>query len=207
MALHTLKKELLHSEIKLENDRVRLIPFEYVNHDELKKIIFDDNIWKYMGMYIRNDKDFEDYLTSIVQAKEDGSCYPFIIIDKAKDTVAGCTRFGNINLTSEKCEIGWTWYGTGFQGTGLNKACKYELLKFGFEEIGFRRIQFSADLENIRSQKAIEKLGAKKEGIFRNNYIDSNGKSKDDVYYSIIREDWEGLKRSHFEEFNKEPTT
>ena len=80
--------------------------------------------------------------------------------------MAGSTRFGNISQKSEKCEIGWTWYGTQFQGTGLNKAVKYELLNFGFETLGFRRIQLSADLENIRSQKAIEKLGAQREGVF-----------------------------------------
>ncbi|WP_276388938.1 GNAT family N-acetyltransferase [Eudoraea chungangensis] len=201
MSLIKLKKELLHSQIKLENDRVRLIPFEETHEQELKSIIFNDNIWKYMGMYIRNKKDFEIYKKNTIKSKEDGICYPFVIIDKTKDAVAGCTRFGNINLASEKCEIGWTWYGADFQGTGLNKACKYELLRYGFEVIGFRRIQFSADLENIRSQKAIEKLGAKKEGIFRNNYVDSTGKSRHDVYYSIIREDWQELKIRHFEEF------
>ena len=97
--------------------------------------------------------------------------------------------------------IGWTWYGKHFQGTGLNKACKYELLKFGFENIQFKRIQFSADLENLRSQRAIENLGALKEGLFRNNYVDSEGNSKDDVYYSIILEEWENTKRDYFGTF------
>ena len=79
--------------------------------------------------------------------------------------------------------------------------CKYELLKFGFESIGFRRIQFSADQENIRSQKAIEKLGAIKEGVFRNNYINPNGQSRNDVYYSIIKDDWNLIKQERFNEF------
>lgn len=201
MLYKKLKKELLHTQIILENHRVLLLPFEDVRSEELKGIIFNDIVWKYMGMYIQNEKDFEAYKKSTMKSKEDGICYPFIIIDKMKDLVAGSTRLGNINLASEKCEIGWTWYGMDFQGTGLNKACKYEILKYGFETIGFRRIQFSADFENIRSQKAIEKLGAKKEGVFRNNYIDSGGKSRHDVYYSIIREDWKELKISHFEEF------
>lgn len=196
-----LKRKLLHTQITLENRRVLLLPFENVRNKELKEVIFNDEVWRYMGMYILNEKDLEAYIKSTIQAKEDDVCYPFLIIDKMKDEVAGSTRFGNINLASEKCEIGWTWYGTKFHGTGLNKACKYELLKYGFETLGFRRIQFSADLENIRSQKAIEKLGAIKEGIFRNNYIDSSGKSKHDVYYSIIQEDWEELKTSHFKEF------
>ena len=112
---------------------------------------------------------------------------------------------GIATYLTEKCEIGWTWYGKEFQGTGLNSACKYELLKFGFEKIGFRRIQFSADEDNIRSQRAIEKLGAIKEGVFRNNYIDPEGKSKNDVYYSIVKEDWKDLKKERFSKFDKQP--
>ena len=74
-------------------------------------------------------------------------------------------------------------------------------MNFGFENIQFKRIQFSADLENIRSQRAIEKLGAVKEGIFRNNYVDSEGKSKDNVYFSVILEEWGNNKSEYFAEF------
>jgi len=196
-----MNSKLLQSNIILENEKVLLIPFENERNTELKEIIFDDEIWKYMGMYVRNDEDFDNYIQNTLTQKANGICYPFLIIDKATNQVAGSTRYGYLNHTSQKCEIGWTWYGKDFQGTGLNKACKYELLKFGFEKIQFKRIQFSADFENTRSQSAIEKLGAVKEGLFRNNYIDSEGKSKDDVYYSIILEEWNNTKRKYFGEF------
>lgn len=197
-----MNEALLKTRIKLENEHVLLIPFEDARNTELKDIIFDDDIWKYMGMYIKNEEDFKNYIQNTLQSKKDNICYPFLIIDKATNKVAGSTRYGYLNSASKKCEIGWTWYGKEFQGTGLNKACKYELLKFGFEKIGFKRIQFSADLENIRSQKAIEKLGATKEGVFRNNYIDSSGNSKTDVYYSIITEDWNEIKQTLFSELS-----
>jgi len=193
-----MNSELLKSDIILENEKVLLIPFENERNIELKEIIFDDEIWKFMGMYVRNDVDFENYIKNTLQQKADGICYPFLIIDKATNKVAGSTRYGYLNHASKKCEIGWTWYGKDFQGTGLNKACKYELLNFGFENIQFKRIQFSADLENKKSQRAIEKLGAVKEGIFRNNYVDSEGKSKDDVYYSVILEEWKNTKQNYF---------
>jgi len=196
-----MNSEILQSDIILENEKVLLIPFESKRNRELKEIIFDDEIWKYMGMYVRNDQDFEKYIESTLKQKADGICYPFLIIDKATNKVAGSTRYGYLNHASQKCEIGWTWYGKAFQGTGLNKACKFELLNFGFEQIQFRRIQFSADLENLRSQKAIAKLGAVKEGVFRNNYVDSDGKSKDDVYFSIISEEWDKTKKEYFSEF------
>jgi RimJ/RimL family protein N-acetyltransferase len=196
-----MNKEILSKDIVLENERVLLLPFVSERNIELKNIIFNDEVWKYMGMYIRTENDFNNYVQDTLTQKRNGLCYPFLIIDKLTNKVAGSTRYGNLNFGSQKCEIGWTWYGREFQGTGLNKACKYELLNFGFENIGFRRIQFSADLENLRSQKAIEKLGAKKEGVFRNNYVDSEGRSKDDVYFSIIKEEWNDLKSSNFAEF------
>lgn len=178
-----------------------LIPFENKRNQELKEIIFDNGIWKFMGMHMKTEQDFNNYVANTIKDKNNGICYPFLIIDKKNNKVAGSTRFGYLNIVSQKCEIGWTWYGTNFQGTGLNKTCKYELLKFGFENIGFRRIQFSADQENIRSQKAIEKLGARKEGVFRNNYIAPNGESRNDVYFSIVKEDWNALKVEYFAEF------
>ncbi len=192
---------LLQTDIVLENKSVLLLPFENKRHLELKDIIFDDGIWTYMGMFIKTEEDFYVYVKNTLQEKENGLCYPFLIVDKLTNKVAGSTRYGYLNTNSQKCEIGWTWYGKYFQGTGVNKACKYELLNFGFEHIGFRRIQFSADIENIRSQKAIEKLGAKKEGVFRNNYIDAQGNNKDDVYYSIIKSEWASLKNEKFSDF------
>lgn len=197
-----MNSELFNTQIVLENSRAKLVPFGNLRNQELKEIIFDDEIWKYMGIFVRTESDFEKYLTNTLEAQKSGICYPFLIIDKSTDRIAGSSRYGYLNTDSEKCEIGWTWYGKDFQGSGLNTACKYELLKFGFENIGFRRIQFSADEENIRSQKAIEKLGALKEGVFRNNYIDSNGQSKNDIYYSIIDKDWEELKQTRFKEFS-----
>lgn len=192
---------ILNSKIQLENERVLLIPFDNSRTQEMKKIIFDRGIWKFMGMSIKTEQDFENYLANTLKDKKNGICYPFLVIDKLNDRIAGSTRYGYLNTVSEKCEIGWTWLGTSFQGTGLNKACKFELLNFGFEKIGFRRIQFSADQENLRSQRAIEKLGAKKEGVFRNNYIAPSGESRNDVYFSIIKEDWELLKQERFKEF------
>ena len=196
-----MNTELLKSHIELENDRVLLIPFESLRNQELRSIIFEDDIWKFMGQFIRTDLDFETYVNITLEAKAKGICYPFLIIDKKTGQVAGSTRYGHLNSASEKCEIGWTWLGTDFQGTGLNKACKYELLKFGFETIGFRRIQFSADQENRRSQKAIEKLGANKEGLFRNTYIAADGQSRNDLYYSIIKDEWKALKHERFVDF------
>lgn len=161
-----------------------------------KDIIYDDSIWIYMGVTIRTKDELDEYIHSTLNERTEGKSYPFIIIDKESESVVGSTRLGNINFHNKRLEIGWTWYGTSFQGVGLNKACKYELLNYVFENMKFNRIQLSADIDNIRSQKAILKLGAKQEGIFRSNYIDQYGNKRDDVYFSIISDEWLDIKRN-----------
>ena len=153
-------------------------------------------------MVVETDQDLNNYINSTLLERNESKSYPFIIIDKKTNCVAGSTRLGNINFHNKRLEIGWTWYGREFQGTGLNHACKYELLKYIFEEMKFNRVQLSADIDNIRSQKAILKLGAKQEGIFRNNYIDQNGNKRDDVYFSIISDEWINVKEKNFVDFN-----
>lgn len=106
-----------------------------------------------MGRTIRNEQDFNHYVANTLQEKKNGTCYPFLIIDKQNNRVAGSTRYGYLNIASEKCEIGWTWYGTEFQGTGLNKACKYELLKFGF------KILDSEEFNSVRTKKIVGRSG------------------------------------------------
>jgi len=174
----------------LENKRARLVPFNQNAANQLKEIIFNDIIWKYMGHYIRSEKDFQEYVMSTLKAREAQTQIPFLIIDKNSETIAGSTRFGKIDLNNKRAEIGWTWYGVAFQGTGLNHEVKKLMLNYAFNTLQLNRIQLGTDLRNIRSQKAIEKLGATKEGIRRNHYIDSEGKVCDDFYYSITKEDW-----------------
>ena len=187
----------------LEDDAVLLRPLESSDLGHLAPFsINEPDIWKYSLIQAGGgEAQMQHYISIAMDAKQMQKEYPFIVFDKKQNKYAGSTRFYDIQLENKTLQLGYTWYGKQFQGTGLNKACKYELLNFGFENIQFKRIQFSADLENTKSQRAIEKLGALQEGIFRNNYVDSEGKSKDDVYYSIILEEWKNTKQVYFSEF------
>jgi RimJ/RimL family protein N-acetyltransferase len=186
-------------EIVLENHRVKLVPFSKKYEGELRKIIIDEDISFTVNW--RNNADVSQYVERMLVKRRENVLYPFIIIDKLKHEVAGSTSFGHIHPDNKRLEIGWTWYGQPFRGTGLNKACKFEMLKFAFEEMQFRRVQLSADIDNIRSQKAIHKLGATREGIFRSNYINDRGESRDDVYFSMIYSEWDSIKQSIYNEF------
>ncbi|MCL6603176.1 MAG: GNAT family N-acetyltransferase [Paenibacillus sp.] len=189
-------------EIYLENNYIKLVPFSENYEEDLRKIIFDDEITKFTGHHIVNSNDLKNYIERTITNRNEKLSYPFIVIDKISNQVAGSTSFGNIIFHNKRLEIGWTWYGETFRGTSVNKATKYELLRYAFEEIGFNRVQFSVDVENIRSQKAVLKLGAKQEGIFRSNYENAKGECRDDVYFSIIKSEWSDLKRAKFGEFN-----
>ena len=98
--------------------------------------------------------------------------------------------FGNIDFYHKRLEIGWTWIAEKFQGTGINEICKNLLLDYCFNIIGMRRVEFKVDIKNIKSQKAIEKLGAVKEGLLRNYNIQSYGESEGTCVYSILKEEW-----------------
>ncbi len=174
----------------LENERARLIPFNTRDAQSLKEIIFEDCIWKYMGHYIRTEQNLTDYIEQTMIAQQQQTQIAYLIFDKNSGSLAGCSRFGKIDLNNKRAEIGWTWYGIKFQGTGLNGAAKKLMIEYGFNELKLNRIQFGADVRNIKSQKAIEKLGATAEGIRRNHYIDSEGNVQNDVYYSITKDDW-----------------
>jgi RimJ/RimL family protein N-acetyltransferase len=191
--------EFYNNQIILENHLVKLIPFEEKYKKQLKNIIYDEEL--YYTIECKNDAELDKYIDETVNQRMLGNSYPFLVIDKRTNEIAGSTRFGNVQFNNKRLEIGWTWYGKPYRGTGLNKACKFELLKYAFEIMDFRRVQFSADIRNSRSQKAIKKLGATKEGVFRANYMDTSGVSRDDVYFSIIHTEWNDIKRNMFKEF------
>lgn len=184
--------------IVLENDFVRLVPFEIDIAQGLKMIINDTEITHYTGNHIRTEKDFERYIDRINEVRIKGQGYPFIVIDTKSGQIAGTTRFGNINFDCKRLEIGWTWYSKQFRGSGINKACKYEMLKYIFEVMEFNRVQFSVDKENERSQRAVIKLGAKQEGVFRCNYVNAKRECRDDIYFSIIKSEWPEIKLKYF---------
>ncbi|WP_127532225.1 GNAT family N-acetyltransferase [Paenibacillus kobensis] len=190
--------DLFEQTIILNNDVIRLEPFHGKYKDELSAIIHDRDITKFSGNHIDTEDDLVDYIARTLDVRKQRTGYPFIVIDQASGRVAGVTRFGSIQAQSRRLEIGWTWYGRDYRGTGINKACKHALLSYAFRELGCNRVQFSVDVDNARSRRAVEKLGAKQEGIFRSNYMNASGECRDDVYYSIIRSEWDELERKVF---------
>ena len=177
----------------LENERVNLSALESKHFEEL--LHFSENepeIWDYSVLHsdAAGKENLKKYIDFALSCREKGSEYGFIVFDKLKNAFAGSTRFYNIDLEEKTLEIGYTWYGKEFQGTRLNKHCKFLLLEFAFEKIGIERVGFSADSDNSKSIAAMKSIGCTIEGTRRSTMFKKNGKRRNSTILSILKDEW-----------------
>jgi RimJ/RimL family protein N-acetyltransferase len=181
--------------VTLTGRTVRLEPLSVDHVPDLACVGLEENIWRYMryGPMI-SDTGLHDWVLELLHQQEQGTDLPFAVIYLESGRAIGCTRYLNIQPTHRGVEIGGTWYGLDYQGTAVNPECKYLLLKHAFETLACIRVQFKTDARNLRSQHAIEALGAVKEGILRNHMITADGFIRDSVIYSILDREWDQVK-------------
>jgi N-acetyltransferase len=180
----------------LEGKYVRLEPMTAAHIPALARIGVGQNFWDFM-LYgnMNTTEDMHNWVQDILFRAEKGTDLPFVAIQLASGRVAGATRYLNIMPKDRGLEIGGTWYGPEFQRTVVNTECKYLLLKHAFETLGCIRVQLKTDLRNERSQKAIERLGAVKEGVLRNHMILPNGRIRHSAFYSVLDSEWPEVKK------------
>lgn len=186
----------------LENHRALLKPLAEEDFEALCEVGVEPSLWELSPNKTQTKEDMRRYLITALEQRISGQALPFTIIDKAVNKVAGCTRFGSISPEHKRLEIGWTWLGTQFQKTGLNRACKYELLQYAFKKLGMNRVELKTNVLNIKSREAMRKIGATEEGIFRRHMISETGQVRDTVYFSIIQEEWEEIRKRVFSEYH-----
>jgi RimJ/RimL family protein N-acetyltransferase len=176
--------------------KASLIPLEAKFIDELYHYGKDESLWThYTFREMKTYERFKDFIMSSVNAMGRGENeFTFCIIDNESNKAVGTTSFLDIQPASKSLEIGRTWIAKYLQGTGFNAECKYLLLTHCFETLGLIRVFFKTDSNNLRSQKAMEKIGAKHEGILRNHMIREDGSFRHSAYYSIIKEEWPEVK-------------
>lgn len=145
--------------------------------------------WLPRGPFTSLD-DVRAWIADARRPEADGPQAAFAVVHRASGSVAGSTRYLAITPVHRRLEIGWTWYGAAYQGTAVNAACKLLLLAHAFETLGARRVEFKTDHLNTRSQAAIERLGAVKEGVFRQHRTRRDGTVRDTVWYSILDAEW-----------------
>lgn len=175
----------------LENDVVRLQPLQATDFEKLVAFsINEPELWSYNVNGPDSPENLKKYIEKTLSQKDKLVEYPFLVFDKTKNKVAGSTRFYNINLEAKHLEIGFTWYGKEFQGTTLNKNCKYLLLEFAFEKMNLERVGFRANNLNQRSINAMKSIGCIEEGVLRNFNTDAKGNRIDAIVLSIIKNEW-----------------
>ena len=185
-------------DIILENNSTFLRPLKSEDEEGLSKIAFDPDIWKYTVSRAMNSNELKEYINTAIDEREKNSRYPFTIVDKKSGEIAGSTSYGNISVKDNRLEIGWTWLGKKFMGTGLNKESKLLLLQYAFEHLKFERVEFKTDFLNKAARKALEKIGAREEGILRSHTLMHDGRRRDTVYYSILADEWQLVKKNFF---------
>ncbi len=183
--------------VTLQGKHVRLEPLSESHISGLTEVGVGQSFWDFM-LYgnIQTEEDMRNWVLDIRSRAEKGTDLPFAVIHLASGRVAGATRYLNIVPKDRGLEVGGTWYGTEFQRTPVNTECKYLMLTHAFETLKCIRVQIKTDKRNERSQKAIERLGAKKEGILRNHMILPDGRYRDSVFYSILDTDWVDVKKN-----------
>ena len=182
------------SEIILENNQVFMRPLAIDDLQSLVDISFSDRLWEY-GHRVKSEEDVKGYIQTCLSWRAEKRNYPFVIIDKKSGTVAGISQYGAVDFSQKRIEIGWTWLGEKWQGTGINYVAKHLMLSYCFAK-QVRRVQFMVDVENHRSVSSLKKLGATCEGLLRNYSIQSYGPSKGYYVYSIIEEEWQSISES-----------
>lgn len=181
--------------VVLTGRHVRLEPMTEAHIAALAEIGAGQPFWQFM-LYgdIETEDDMERWVEEILSRARNGTDLPFVAVHLASGQVAGATRYLNIMPRDRGLEIGGTWYGPEFQRTVVNTECKLLLLQHAFEELKAIRVQLKTDLRNERSQRAIERIGAVKEGVLRNHMILPDGRYRDSVFYSILDIEWPAVK-------------
>ena len=182
--------------IVLEGRYVRLESMTEAHVPALAEIGVGQDFWDFM-VYgdMKTENDMRGWVKEILARAKKGTDLPFVAIHRESGRVAGATRYLNIMHHDKGLEVGGTWYGLDFQRTAVNTECKLLLLTHAFETLGCIRVQIKTDSLNLRSQKAIERLGGVKEGVLRNHMVLPNGRVRHSVYYSILDSEWGDVKK------------
>jgi RimJ/RimL family protein N-acetyltransferase len=180
--------------VTLEGTRIRLEPLAADHLDDLGRVAFDAEIWRWTIARPIDDAGLRAWLDTALANAADGSEMPFASVDLASGRAVGSTRFLSIVPEHRRLEIGWTWLGADFQRTGLNREAKLLQLGHAFETLGAERVEFKTHASNDRSRAALLGIGASFEGVFRRHMIMPDGSRRDSAYYSVIVDEWPEVK-------------
>lgn len=184
----------------ISNEKVLLEPLTFAHIQELKKVCSDSEIWKFFSADLFNPDAMEKWMTDRLNQSKAETQMTYAITLKDEKKVIGSSSYGRIDWKEKVIEIGWTWIGADYIGKGINKHMKIVMLSHAFEVMGIERLELRTDENNVRSRKAMVKIGAQHDGTLRSDRFKPDGTRRSSVVYSILKEEWPGIKATVFKE-------
>jgi RimJ/RimL family protein N-acetyltransferase len=180
--------------VVLENNIVTLRRICLSDRTEFARIAFEPEMWQYFTTVIATGKDLDVFIEEAIRDNLLGTRAVFAIVERKTGRIAGSTAYGNLVEKERKLEIGWSWLGREFRGTGVNRAVKFLLMEHAFETLLCERVEFKTDVLNLRARRGLEAVGAVAEGVLRSfNYM-PGGRRRDAIYYSVLRREWPAIR-------------
>lgn len=189
--------------LQLETNIALLRPVGENDYDSFLQLAREDPaMWEYFSLNLADEVQLTRWMEMAFADKNANTRRPFTIIDKRTNAIAGSSSLGNISFYDKRVEIGWSWLGPAFRSTGLNRHAKYAMMKYAFESLGFERVEFKTDVLNQRARQGLKNVGGIEEGILRSHMTMWNNRRRTSIYYSVLKEEWPGLKERIFVGFD-----
>jgi len=191
---------MISQNLRLETDKVILRPLENSDISFFARITNEAALWKYFTFLLNNHSELQRWVETALKEREEGKRLPFTIIEKATGEVCGSTSLGSISYYDKRIEIGWSWLGKHYQGTGINFHAKFSMLSYAFDVLDWERVEIKTDNLNERAKQGLRKIGAKEEGVLRSHMQMPLNRRRDSVFFSILKDEWPKIKSSIFKE-------
>src|SRR5688572_18903212 len=194
---------IIPPDLQLETNRAILRPLavdDYYRFLELARQ--DPDMWQYFSLNLADESQLQHWFEIAFKDKADNTRRPFTIIDKNTGEPGGSSSLGNISFPDLRAEIGWSWLAPGYRSTGLNRHAKYAMMKYAFETLNFERVEFKTDVLNARARQGLRNVGGIEEGILRSHMKMWNNRRRTSIYYSVLKDEWPGVKETIFKGFD-----
>jgi RimJ/RimL family protein N-acetyltransferase len=190
---------MIPADLTLETQLVLLRPLHPEDFDPFLKLASaDDTMWEYFTLHLGNPGQLEKWMLQAFDDRDAGTRRPFTIIDKRTGAIAGSSSLGTISEFDLRAEIGWSWLGKEYRSSGINRHAKFAMMRYAFDKLQFERVEFKTDVLNERARQGLRKVGAIEEGILRSHMKMWNNRRRTSIYYSVLKNEWPGLKKNIF---------
>jgi len=189
---------IISPELNLETEKVFLRPLRHLDIESFSRIANDDSLWKYFTFLLNDPVEMQKWVELGLKEREEGKRIPFTIIEKATGNICGSTSLGSISYYDKRIEIGWSWLGKQYQGTGINFHAKFSMLSYAFDVLDWERVEIKTDNLNERAKQGLRKIGAKEEGVLRSHMQMPLARRRDSIFFGILKNEWPQVKNSIF---------